>query len=83
VFLLECRGFPRDENTTIGIKEIAGRLKEKHGFSDAEFKEDWDYIVERKYIHKYRARFSTDLRIDAELEWLVLLAREYKAILQR
>lgn len=75
VFLLECRNFARDENGTIGILEFADHLKINHGFTDMEFKEDWEYVLPREYIHLYGARFSTGRRIDAELQWLDLLAR--------
>jgi hypothetical protein len=79
VFLLQSRGFGRDENGTIGVREFADHLRMNHGFTDAQFEEDWDYVLPREYIHEYGSRFSTGLRIDTELEWLELLARAHKA----
>jgi hypothetical protein len=79
VFLMECRSFRRDENGTIAKQEFADWLKVKHGFNDVEFKEDWRYVLPRGYIHEYGSKFSTGRRIEAEREWLELLAREHKA----
>jgi hypothetical protein len=73
---LQCKTFRRDENATIGIQEFREYLKTSHRFTDALFKEDWDFVLPQEYIHKYGARFSTGRRIDAELQWLELLARE-------
>jgi hypothetical protein len=79
VFLLQCRGFRRDENGNITKEKFAEHLKVNHGFTDAEFNEDWNFVLARNYIHEYESGFSTGLRIDAELQWLELLARAHKA----
>jgi hypothetical protein len=79
ILLLECRAFPRDENGNISAKEFAEHLKANHGFSDTQFKEDWDYVLAREYIHAYESGVSVGIRIDAELQWLEILARAHRA----
>jgi hypothetical protein len=77
-FLLECRSFPRDENANVSKEQFAEHLKSEHGFTNEKFQEDWDYVLERKYITVYPSGFSPSLRIEAELQWLELLAREHQ-----
>ena len=41
------------------------------------FAEDWEYVLKLGYVHRYGSGVSPGRRIDAEEQWLELLAREY------
>lgn len=83
VFLLECRKFKRDENGNVSREGFADHLRTSYGFTDEAFEEDWGYLLERNYINSYPSGFSAAIRIEAELQWLQLLAREHQTPTQR
>jgi hypothetical protein len=76
--LLECKRFPCDVNGNVSKGHFAAHLKGKYGFTQKKIEEDLAYTIERDYITQYPSGLSPGLRIEAELQWLELLAREHQ-----